>query len=63
LRVSKNETTELPFRYVKGEDGEPIMAKVRLRLFQRPSDRADVIEQGMVDLIKADSKRGVGDLL
>jgi len=45
LRVSKNETTEMPFRYVKGEDGEPIMPK------------------GMVDLIKTDSKKGLGDLL
>lgn len=45
IKVSKNESTEMPFRYVKGEDGQPIMP------------------QGMIDLIKKDSEKGLGDLL
>ncbi|KAF2184468.1 DUF431-domain-containing protein [Zopfia rhizophila CBS 207.26] len=45
LRINKNESTEMPFRYVKGSDGQPIMP------------------QGMVDLIKKDSEKGLGDLL
>jgi len=44
LRINKNESTEMPFRYVGGKNGEPIMP------------------EGMVDLIKKDSEKGVGDL-
>lgn len=29
LKINKHESTEMPFRYVKGEDGRPIMPKVR----------------------------------
>ena len=29
IKVSKNESTEMPFRYVKGDDGQPIMPQVR----------------------------------
>jgi ribosome biogenesis SPOUT family RNA methylase Rps3 len=28
LRINKNESTEMPFRYVKGSNGEPIMPEV-----------------------------------
>lgn len=28
LRINKNESTEMPFRYVKGSDGECIMPDV-----------------------------------
>ena len=28
LRINKNESTEMPFRYVKGENGECIMPEV-----------------------------------
>ena len=28
LRINKNESTEMPFRYVKGENGESIMPEV-----------------------------------
>ncbi|KAK2747562.1 hypothetical protein FQN55_004916 [Onygenales sp. PD_40] len=45
LRVNEHESTEMPFRYVKGENGEPIMP------------------EGMVDLIKNDSDKGLEDLL
>ncbi|KAF2204712.1 DUF431-domain-containing protein [Delitschia confertaspora ATCC 74209] len=45
IKVSENESTEMPFRYVIGKDGQPIMPP------------------GMVDLIKKDSEKGLGDLL
>lgn len=34
LKLNKNEATQMPFRYVKGEDGEPIMPEV---LFPGPT--------------------------
>ncbi|KAL9129101.1 MAG: hypothetical protein Q9175_007390 [Cornicularia normoerica] len=45
LRIDENESTEMPFRYVKNADGSPCMP------------------EGMVNLIKADSEKGFGDLL
>lgn len=30
LKFNEHESTEMPFRYVKGKDGEPIMPEVRL---------------------------------
>ena len=30
LKINKNESTQMPFRYVKGDDGEPIMPEVRV---------------------------------
>jgi len=30
LRINKNESTEMPFRYVKGSNGEPIMPEASL---------------------------------
>jgi len=29
IRINENERTEMPFRYVKGADGQPIMPSVR----------------------------------
>lgn len=31
LKINDHESTEMPFRYVKGEDGLPIMPNVRNR--------------------------------
>lgn len=28
LKINEHESTEMPFRYVKGEDGQPVMPKV-----------------------------------
>ncbi|RDW61096.1 putative DUF431 protein [Coleophoma cylindrospora] len=44
LVVNKNESTEMPFRYVKGEDGQPIMPKGMVELIKRDS------EKGFADL-------------
>lgn len=33
LKFNEHESTEMPFRYVKGEDGKPIMPKVSDRPF------------------------------
>jgi ribosome biogenesis SPOUT family RNA methylase Rps3 len=32
LRLDRHESTEMPFRYVKGEDGGPVMPEVRSHL-------------------------------
>jgi ribosome biogenesis SPOUT family RNA methylase Rps3 len=32
LRIDKNETTQMPFRYVKDENGQPMMPEVRFNL-------------------------------
>jgi ribosome biogenesis SPOUT family RNA methylase Rps3 len=37
LRINKNESTEMPFRYVKGKTGEPIMPEVRVSTCDRSS--------------------------
>jgi hypothetical protein len=60
LRVNKNESTEMPFRYVKGRDGQCIMPEVG------GPDLISLIAltgmQGMIELIKKDSEKGFGDL-
>jgi hypothetical protein len=58
--VNKNESTEMPFRYVKGRDGQCIMPEVG------GPDLISLIAltgmQGMIELIKKDSEKGFGDL-
>ncbi|KAJ5587921.1 DUF431 domain protein [Penicillium hispanicum] len=44
ILINEHERTEMPFRYVKDANGQPIMP------------------EGMVDLIKKDADKGVGDL-
>ncbi|RDW91182.1 putative DUF431 protein [Coleophoma crateriformis] len=39
LVVNKNESTEMPFRYVKGEDGQPIMPEGMVELIKRDSEK------------------------
>jgi len=39
LRINKNESTEMPFRYVKGENGESIMPKGMLELIKKDSGK------------------------
>jgi len=39
LRINKNESTEMPFRYVKGDDGQPIMPKGMLELINSDSEK------------------------
>jgi ribosome biogenesis SPOUT family RNA methylase Rps3 len=38
LRINKNESTEMPFRYVKGKDGESIMPDVSWQSLLRRGD-------------------------
>lgn len=55
----------MPFRYVVGKDGEPIMPPVSLHFLQTCSKAGDVETdkvQGMVDLIKKDSEKSLDDL-
>jgi len=39
LRINKNESTEMPFRYVKGETGEPIMPEGMIELIKKDSEK------------------------
>merc|ERR1712169_162430 len=40
LKFSANESTEMPFRYVKGEDGQPIMPAGMKELIQKDADKS-----------------------
>ncbi|KAL2011811.1 hypothetical protein VTN00DRAFT_4529 [Thermoascus crustaceus] len=39
LRINEHESTELPFRYVKGSDGRPIMPEGMFDLIKKDADR------------------------
>ncbi|GKZ18866.1 hypothetical protein AbraIFM66951_001824 [Aspergillus brasiliensis] len=45
ILINKHERTEMPFRYVKGDDGEPIMPKGMVDLIKKDAD------QGIDDLV------------
>jgi ribosome biogenesis SPOUT family RNA methylase Rps3 len=34
IEINRNESTQMPFRYVKGNDGKPVMPEVRLSSLQ-----------------------------
>ncbi|KAH7011629.1 SAM-dependent RNA methyltransferase [Ilyonectria robusta] len=40
LKFNEHESTEMPFRYVKTEDGKPIMPKGMVELIQKDADKA-----------------------
>ncbi|KAI7786839.1 DUF431 domain-containing protein [Diaporthe eres] len=40
LKINEHESTEMPFRYVKGEDGQPIMPKGMRELIGKDADKA-----------------------
>jgi ribosome biogenesis SPOUT family RNA methylase Rps3 len=62
LQINKNESTEMPFRYVKGSDGQSIMPDVGNNLILYQDENTDIYIQGMIELIKKDSEKGFGDL-
>jgi len=39
LRINKHESTEMPFRYVKGKDGQPIMPEGMVDLIKKDSEK------------------------
>ena len=60
LKISKHESIQMPFRYMKNQNGDIIMPKVgdlmsNMTFAKRRS-------KGMLDLIKKDSEKGFGDL-
>ncbi len=72
IRVDEHESTEMPFRYVKGADGKPVMPEVSafslitVLLSGLPTCMQAgylILEKGMIDLIKKDSEKGFGELL
>ncbi|KAL2157673.1 hypothetical protein VTH06DRAFT_5156 [Thermothelomyces fergusii] len=40
LKFNEHESTEMPFRYVKGDDGKPIMPEGMIDLIRQDSDKA-----------------------
>jgi len=40
LKLSKHESTEMPFRYVTGEDGQPIMPEGMLDLIKQDANKS-----------------------
>ncbi|KAI0472655.1 SAM-dependent RNA methyltransferase [Xylariaceae sp. FL0804] len=40
LKFSEHESTQMPFRYVKGEDGKPIMPEGMLELIKKDADKS-----------------------
>ncbi|KAI5809647.1 SAM-dependent RNA methyltransferase [Peziza echinospora] len=40
LKLSKHETTEMPFRYVKDENGKPIMPEGMVELIKKDADKS-----------------------
>ncbi|KAH9876269.1 hypothetical protein J1614_004148 [Plenodomus biglobosus] len=40
LKINKNESTQMPFRYVQGEDGQPIMPKGMVDLIIKDSEKS-----------------------
>jgi ribosome biogenesis SPOUT family RNA methylase Rps3 len=66
LKFNKNESTEMPFRYVKDPKGKPIMPKVSTVYIlskEKKNFLALTFSQGMFELIKYDSEKSLEDLL
>ncbi|RPB07823.1 DUF431-domain-containing protein [Morchella conica CCBAS932] len=40
LKLNKNEATQMPFRYVRGNDGKPIMPEGMLELIEEDADKS-----------------------
>lgn len=60
IHINVHERTEMPFRYVTGNDGQPIMPKVCY--VHRSCIPTWLTKQGMMELIKKDADKGVDDL-
>ncbi|TGJ80355.1 hypothetical protein E0Z10_g8403, partial [Xylaria hypoxylon] len=40
LKINEHESTEMPFRYVKGDDGEPVMPEGMMDLIKKDADKS-----------------------
>jgi len=40
LQINKNESTEMPFRYVKDEQGDPVMPEGMLELIKEDANKS-----------------------
>lgn len=45
IKIDEHESTEMPFRYVKGEDGRPVMPEVRRYLLGFLWQHADALRE------------------
>jgi len=61
IKVDEHESTQMPFRYVTDSKGQGIFPEVFV--FSQASGPSANRNQGMIDLIKKDSMRGIDDLL
>jgi ribosome biogenesis SPOUT family RNA methylase Rps3 len=62
LKFNEHESTQMPFRYVKGADGKPIMPEagpLSTGVLQRS---VLTLVQGMVELIQRDADKAIDDL-
>ncbi len=62
LKFDEHESTQMPFRYVKGDDGKPIMPEVGQDVAAGCRAIRMLTPQGMVDLIRADADKAIDDL-
>jgi hypothetical protein len=63
LQFGEHESTQMPFRYVKGEDGKPVMPEVSDASLPEAHMQFSYIPQGMIDLIRNDADKAIDDLL
>ncbi|KAI1826095.1 DUF431-domain-containing protein [Xylaria intraflava] len=40
LKINEHESTEMPFRYVKGDDGKPVMPEGMMELIKKDADKS-----------------------
>ena len=53
----------MPFKYVQGDDGKPIMPNVRVAVPESQHAIVLISRQGMLRLLVDDMDKGIGDLL
>ena len=56
LKLDEHESTEMPFRYVKGKDGQPIMPEGMIDLIKLDADK------GFEDFEVLDEEEAMGNL-
>jgi len=65
LQFDEHESTQMPFRYVKSADGQPVMPEVCVHsCFCGDTSWLDthIFLQGMTDLIRQDADKSIDDL-
>ncbi len=63
IKVDEHESTVMPFRYMLDGKRQPILPEVTLSRAYQAQSSILTSQQGMLDVIKKDSERGIDDLL